>query len=91
MDFMLRDFFEAHPSIRRKDNQRDFTHAQKLAVFRRHNGVCQVKLKCTGQKLAWDDWHCDHVAPWSKGGQTTVENGQVACSACNLSKGSACE
>lgn len=91
MDFMLRNLLENFPQLHRKDNQRDFTHLQKLAIFRRDKGLCQVKLKCQGDKLTWDDWHCDHKNPWSKGGLTTVENGQVSCSTCNLSKGNVCE
>jgi len=87
MDFMLRHLLELHPTIQRKDNQRAFTHIQRLAVFRRDKGHCQLKLKCDGAKLTWDDWHCDHTTPWTSGGKTTVENGRVACSACNLSKG----
>ena len=42
------------------------------------HGICQVRLKCEGTKLAWDDWHCDHKTAWSAGGKTTVENGIVA-------------
>jgi len=87
MDFMLRHFLELHPSIDRKDNQRSFTHAQRLAVFRRDKGHCQLKLKCDGVKLTWDDWHCDHTIPWTGGGKTTVENARVAYTTCNLSKG----
>lgn len=87
MEFMLRNLLEQWPNLSRKDNQRGFTHIQKLAIFRRDKGICQLKMKCDGIKLTWDDWHCDHVVPWSKGGKTTVQNGQVACSACNLSKG----
>lgn len=87
MDFMLRSFLGARPNIGRKDNQRSFTHAQRLAVFRRDKGLCQVQLKCKGVKVSWDDWHCDHHVAWSAGGATTVANGQVACSPCNLSKG----
>ncbi len=87
MEFMLRNLLEAFPNFRLKDNQRSFTHAQRLAIFRRDGGICQLKLKCDGVKLTWDDWHCDHVIPWTKGGQTTVKNGHVACAACNLSKG----
>jgi hypothetical protein len=37
--------------------------------------------------LTWDNWHCDHRVAWSKGGLTTVENGQAACPPCNLMKG----
>jgi hypothetical protein len=87
MEFLMRNLLEHFPNLSRKDNQRDFTHIQKLTVFRRDRGTCQVKLKCSGIKLTWDDWHCDHITPWSKGGKTTVSNGQAACPACNLSKG----
>ena len=31
--------------------------------------------------------HVDHVTPWSKGGQTFLENLQTLCSRCNLGKG----
>jgi hypothetical protein len=87
MDFLLRNLLERFPTLSRKDNQRGFTNAQKLAIFRRDRGVCQVKLKCRGVKITWDDWHADHKIPWAKGGQTTVKNGQVSCTACNLAKG----
>ena len=87
MDFMLRHLLERFPALPLKDNQRDFTHVQKLAVFRRDKQTCQVRLKCAGNRVEWDAWHCDHKAAWSKGGSTTVENGQVACPACNLAKG----
>lgn len=88
MEFMLRHLLEQYPTIPRKDNQRSFTHVQRLAIFRRDGSHCQLKLKCHGVKLMWDDWHCDHRKPWTAGGATTVENGQVACTPCNLSKGS---
>jgi hypothetical protein len=88
MEFMLRNFLERHPGIQLKDNQRDFTHVQRVAVFRRDLGHCQLKLMCNGDKVTWDDWHCDHLVAWTSGGKTTVENGRTACAACNLSKGS---
>lgn len=87
MDFLMRDLLTRFPNLTLKDNQRDFTHIQKLTIFRRDHQTCQVRLKCIGVKVEWDDWHCDHKHAWSKGGYTTVENGQVACPACNLSKG----
>jgi hypothetical protein len=30
--------------------------------------------------------HVDHILPWSKGGETELENLQAACSTCNLGK-----
>ena len=86
MEFMLRNILEKYPNLLLKDNQREFTHVQKLAIFRRDKGICQLHIKCDSIKLTWDDWHCDHILPWSKGGKTTVENGQVSCATCNLSK-----
>ena len=86
-EFLLRKFFESVPDIHIKDNQRLFTHVQRLAIYRRDGGHCQLKLKCQGEKCDWDNWQADHKEPWSKGGKTTVENGVVACPACNAAKG----
>ena len=87
MDFLMKDLLARFPTLALKDEQRGFTHLQKLTVFRRDHQICQVRLKCDGVKVVWDDWHCDHRMAWSRGGKTTVENGQVACPACNLAKG----
>ena len=32
-------------------------------------------------------FHGDHKVPWSKGGQTILNNGQALCVSCNLKKG----
>lgn len=88
MNFMLKDFLISNPNLNLKDNQREFKQQQRIAIFRRDKGICQLKIKCDGEKLKWDNWHCDHLIPWIKGGPTTVQNGQVACAACNLAKGS---
>jgi 5-methylcytosine-specific restriction endonuclease McrA len=33
--------------------------------------------------------HVDHINPWSLGGETTLDNLQVLCNACNIGKGNA--
>lgn len=68
------------------DPQRTFSHEQRMAIFRRDGGICQVIIKCNGVKCHWDHWHADHKIAWSNGGKTTVENGQVSCQDCNLAK-----
>ncbi len=86
-DYLLRKFFKAVPNIEQFDNQRLFTHEQRLAIYRRDAGLCQLRLRCSGEKCEWDAWEADHIIPWSQGGKTIVENGQVACGACNAAKG----
>lgn len=85
-DFLCRMLFEAIPDIEQKDNQRMYSHEQRLAIYRRDKGICQLAIHCDGIKCNWDNWQADHILPWSRGGKTTVENGQVACQQCNASK-----
>ncbi len=90
VNFMFEKLFKESPSVRLKDKTRLFTHEQRLAIFRRDDCRCQLKVKCAGkEKLKWDNWHCDHKKPWSKGGETIVDNGQVTCAECNLAKAAA--
>lgn len=86
LEFMERLFFLAYPNIEPIDTIRLFTSEQRLAIFRKDGGCCKVKTHCIGEKLSWGDWHADHIVPHSKGGRTTVSNGQVACQPCNLAK-----
>lgn len=86
VDFMLTHFLSSYPDLPLKDKQRVFTQAQRTAIYRRDKS-CQLRIKCGGKKLSWDNWHCDHILPWTKGGPTTVANGQAACAECNQAKG----
>ena len=85
-NYLLRLLFEKLPQLEQKDDQRIFDQQQRLAIYRRDKGICQLRIKCNGKKCEWDNWQADHIKPWSKGGKTTVENGQVACVECNLTK-----
>jgi len=65
------------------DKNRGFTEVERIAIYRKNNGICQG---CK-QKIEYNDFHADHIKPHSRSGKTTIENGQVLCSKCNLQKG----
>jgi 5-methylcytosine-specific restriction endonuclease McrA len=90
-EVLLRRLHESIPDFIPRDSRRTFTEEQRLAIFRRDKSICQVRIKCDGKKCEWNSWHADHRKPWSAGGTTTVENGQVACSECNLAKSASIE
>ena len=90
VDLLLKWFLIDYPEIElseENDPQRNFRHGQRLAIYRRDNGYCQIKSHCNGEeKLPWNNWHADHKVPHSEGGRTIVANAQVACSSCNRAK-----
>jgi predicted restriction endonuclease len=55
----------------------------KVLVLMRDGNKCRL----CGITLTGDDIHFDHIFPWSKGGETTLENLQVLCSKHNFAKG----
>ena len=87
--FLAERFFLDYPDITLKDSRRSFSHEQRLAIYRKNEGRCQIKTHCNGKEdLPWDNgWHADHIKPHTRGGHTTVSNGQVACPKCNTTKG----
>jgi hypothetical protein len=87
MDTLLQDLHSVVPDLAPLDPQRAFTDAQRKVIWLRDGKRCQLRVHCNGDECDWDNWHADHKSPWSKGGTTTVDNGQVCCPACNLSKG----
>ncbi len=78
------------PNLSLLDDQRQFTYAQRAAIFRKASGESQNPDEsddCEGQ-CRWDSFHADHIVPYSSGGKTTVENGQLLCAKCNRRKAS---
>jgi HNH endonuclease len=55
----------------------------KVQVLMRDGNKCRL----CGITLTGDNIHFDHIIPWSKGGETVLENLQVLCAAHNLAKG----
>ena len=74
--------------IFKKDSQRLFTNAQRYQMWVNQNGFCSETGKEIPESEINDDskWAADHIIPFSKGGSTTVENGQLICKQANLKK-----
>lgn len=71
------------PELALKDPTRGFTEEQRLAVFLRDKGRCQI----CGRECEQADFHVDHKKPHSRSGKTALSNAQLACAKCNTSKG----
>ncbi len=68
-----------------KRSTRAISDKLRYQVLKRDNFKC---CAC-GASPAKDpsvELHIDHIIPWSKGGETTVENLQTLCSKCNIGK-----
>ncbi|WP_082773721.1 homing endonuclease associated repeat-containing protein [Hymenobacter sp. PAMC 26628] len=55
----------------------------KVQVLMRDGNKCRL----CGITLTGDNIHFDHIFPWSKGGETVLDNLQVLCKIHNLAKG----
>ena len=57
----------------------------KVQVLMRDGNRCRLcGIECND---GLHNIHFDHIIPWSKGGETELDNLQVLCSDCNLAKG----
>ena len=71
-------------SVKHK-TKRDPSDRLKVQVLMRDGNRCRIcGVECSG---GLHNIHFDHIIPWSKGGETTLDNLQVLCSACNEAKG----
>lgn len=87
-NILTQDLFAVISDIVLLDDQRQFTHDQRTAIYHKTTGRCanpDNNPQCVGE-CQWDNFHADHIIPHSKGGKTTVENGQLLCPSCNLKK-----
>ena len=68
-----------------KKSTRAISDKLRYQVLKRDNFKC---CAC-GASPAKDpsvELHIDHIIPWSKGGESTLENLQTLCSKCNIGK-----
>lgn len=71
------------------DPIRNFTYEEKLIIFRKASGLCELAcngIKCN-REIDIDDAVIDHILPHSKGGRTILENGRLSYKSCNISRG----
>lgn len=61
---------------------RAFTEAQKHALYERDGGICPI----CGEHFELSQMEADHITPWSQGGKTELDNGQMLCRDCNRRK-----
>ena len=84
-DVYKRRFIRDTQGLIPKDSKRTFTTEERIVIWHRANGTCKI----CGSKIKFDQMEADHITPHSKGGQTTIDNGQALCKQCNASKGAA--
>lgn len=65
-----------------KDPKRSYTQEEKQVLLHIANYKC---MNCEKQ-VSIEDSEADHKIPHSKGGKTTIENGQILCVTCNRLK-----
>lgn len=55
----------------------------RAQVLMRDGAICKL---CGASPIDGAKLHVDHVVPWSKGGETVLENLQILCDKCNIGK-----
>ena len=73
------------PSTLRKDTGRDPSLRMRWRVLQRDRFTC-CACGASPALTPGVELHVDHIAPWSNGGLTVLENLQTLCSRCNLGK-----
>lgn len=72
-------------SLQQKKTSRKISDKLRYQVLKRDNFKC-CACGASPAKDSMVELHIDHIIPWSKGGETTLENLQSLCSKCNIGK-----
>lgn len=72
-------------NTKRHKTARDINLRLRFKVLRRDNFKC-CSCGASPAKDPGVELHVDHIFPWSKGGETVLENLQTLCSKCNGGK-----
>lgn len=70
--------------LKTRKTPRNINWRLRAQVLMRDSAKCRLcgSTPANGAKL-----HVDHIWPWSKGGETTINNLQILCEMCNIGKG----
>ncbi|MBM3173059.1 MAG: DUF262 domain-containing protein [Chloroflexi bacterium] len=79
LNTLMKRFLAEHPDVQQLDDKRVLTPEQRLAVYWRDKGRCQI---CSEQ-VSDKEFEIHHTEAWYKGGPTTVNNSQTLCKACH--------
>jgi len=89
-DILLKNFFVRFINIEPLDPIRDFSEHQKIAIYylsdRKCSGISGCRCQNSGRSLPFEECEFDHIVEHSRGGKTTVANGQVLCTNCHAYK-----
>lgn len=82
-------FLEANlTDVTRKGDKRSFSEDEKYIIWIRSGKRCENTNPICGVALPdFRSFHADHITPFSRGGQTSLDNAQALCASCNLRKG----
>lgn len=73
----------ANPPQLSSRGSRNINWRLRAIVLMRDGARCQL---CGAEAREGAKLHVDHIVPWSKGGETTLQNLRVLCAVCNIGK-----
>ena len=77
------EYLEKHGiEIKGLDAKRAFNEAERIRVYRKQDGLCQMCL-AEGKSqdeaaVSWSAYQTDHILPWIRGGTTTEDNAEFS-------------
>jgi 5-methylcytosine-specific restriction endonuclease McrA len=72
---------------RKRNAVGSYTPEELINLYKQQKGKCaNCKIKISDRKYSRNRYHADHVVPLSKGGTNYIQNIQLLCRECNLSK-----
>jgi hypothetical protein len=74
-EIILSKFLQFNPTILPKDPVRAFSYAERLALYQRAGGKCEI----CGKETPFDKGQADHKKRHTDGGLTTIDNGRWLC------------